>query len=118
MKALRSRPRRNRQVRRPEIIAETPWIVAASRRVALTNAAIMKHKGINKGEIAAILGFNSQSTLSNWESVENTNLPGGREAYLYHYHFKVTADWLYLGDPSNLPVALWGVIDALRKSKP
>lgn len=89
----------------------TQWKLAVKRRVAVTNAAIMKvQENVTREHIAKTLGFSSTSGLSNVESPEYTNNLKPYKAYLYAVHFKVPADWLYNGDHSRLEVELWEAI--------
>lgn len=102
-------------MRRAKLLNEADWIIATKERVRQTNAAIQSLRDLTRTELANLLGHTSPGTLTNWENPQNSNVPKGYSAYRYWHHFRVTADWLYRGDESRLPVDLWEKIQEITE---
>lgn len=101
-------------VRREKAMDELAWREDARLRLIATNKALMKARKMNKGELAKLLGnYDSQSTISNWESARNSNMPGGYEMYLYDFHFRVPPEWLAAGEPGRLERNLYKELESI-----
>ena len=88
-----------------------------ARRLRQTRRAL----GLTQRAAGELVGTN-QPGWSNWESGKEPD-PDSKDgprrisveaAIVFCRRYHVTLDWLYLGDPSNLPVQLWEKIREIR----
>lgn len=67
-------------------------------------------KGLEQSDLADMLGYKSQSTISKWES--GTNLPTGKNMIKLAQIFGVTSDYILDGEePTENPIDLKDVLN-------
>lgn len=84
------------RVRMPNPVRSSHWIREVGRRLAVTREAL----DLTQQQLAEEIGV-SRGALGNWE--QGSRLPDPAAMARLVQRYRVSLDWLYLGDPSNLP---------------
>jgi transcriptional regulator with XRE-family HTH domain len=83
-------------------------------RLSLAVEAISAREGLTKGEIAKAIGV-PQNRLSNWTT--NQNAPSWFHIFRLCKRFRISADWILLGELDGVPRALADYLEAALVDK-